>query len=114
MIAVTRRCVLLQNINQGAAKALIRSFSYSPLFSIAPMMDYTDRHQRYFMRLLTKKGTSHHKNVRNMKLYIFPAVLYTEMVTANAVVHRPDVKLIESRFDVELPVVLQVKHNIYD
>ena len=38
-------------------------------FSVAPMMDYTDRHFRYLMRLL-----SHH------------AVLYTEMVTAATLV----------------------------
>ncbi len=42
-------------------------------FSVAPMMEYTDRHQRYLFRLLSKK-----------------AVLYTEMVTANALVHMTD------------------------
>lgn len=40
------------------------------LFSVAPMMDYTDRHFRHLMRLLSRR-----------------AVLYTEMVVANAVVH---------------------------
>ncbi len=39
-------------------------------FAIAPMMDWSDRHYRFFMRLLTKR-----------------ALLYTEMVTAAAVVH---------------------------
>jgi tRNA-dihydrouridine synthase A len=38
--------------------------------SIAPMMDWTDRHCRYFMRLLSPS-----------------AYLYTEMVTAAAIVH---------------------------
>ena len=38
--------------------------------SVAPMMDWTDRHCRYFMRLLSPR-----------------ARLYTEMVTASAVVH---------------------------
>lgn len=38
--------------------------------SVAPMMDWTDRHDRYFLRLI-----SHH------------AVLYTEMVTTGAVIH---------------------------
>jgi len=37
-------------------------------FSIAPMMDYTDRHFRYLLRMITKK-----------------AWLYTEMVTSEAV-----------------------------
>ena len=38
-------------------------------FSVAPMMDYTDRHQRYFFSLLSSRS-----------------VLYTEMVTCNALV----------------------------
>ena len=37
-------------------------------FTVAPMMDWTDRHCRVFHRLLTRR-----------------AVLYTEMVTADAV-----------------------------
>ena len=37
-------------------------------FSVAPMMDWTDRHDRYFLRLMSKR-----------------ARLYTEMVTADAV-----------------------------
>jgi tRNA-dihydrouridine synthase A len=39
-------------------------------FSVAPMMDCTDRHARYFMRLITRQ-----------------ALLYTEMVTTGAIVH---------------------------
>jgi len=39
-------------------------------FSIAPMMDWTDRHCRFFHRVLTRG-----------------ALLYTEMVTAAAVIH---------------------------
>jgi tRNA-dihydrouridine synthase A len=38
--------------------------------SVAPMMDYTDRYDRYFLRLM-----SHH------------ALLYTEMVTTGAIIH---------------------------
>ena len=37
-------------------------------FCVAPMLDWTDRHCRYFMRLMTKR-----------------ARLYTEMVTAPAI-----------------------------
>lgn len=40
------------------------------LFSVAPMLDWTDKHCRYFHRLLTKH-----------------AVLYTEMVTTGAILH---------------------------
>ncbi|MCC6887691.1 MAG: tRNA dihydrouridine(20/20a) synthase DusA [Hyphomicrobiales bacterium] len=39
-------------------------------FCIAPMMDWTDRHCRFFHRLLTRR-----------------ALLYTEMVTTGAVIH---------------------------
>jgi len=39
-------------------------------FSVAPMMDWTDRHYRYFARLITRN-----------------ALLYTEMVTTGAVIH---------------------------
>ncbi|WP_200897613.1 tRNA dihydrouridine(20/20a) synthase DusA [Arsukibacterium ikkense] len=39
-------------------------------FSVAPMLDWTDRHCRYFHRLMTRH-----------------AVLYTEMVTTGALIH---------------------------
>lgn len=39
-------------------------------FSVAPMMDWTDRHYRFFARLITRH-----------------ALLYTEMVTTGAVIH---------------------------
>jgi tRNA-dihydrouridine synthase A len=57
---------------------------------IAPMMDWTDRHCRYFLRLLS------------------PSVrLYTEMVTAAALTHGDAEKLL--RFDeAEHPVALQI------
>lgn len=58
--------------------------------SIAPMVDVTDRHFRYFCRLLTKK-----------------AFLYTEMITAKAIIHGDRNKLLD--FDVfEKPIVLQI------
>lgn len=38
--------------------------------SVAPMMDWTDRHDRYFLRLISAR-----------------ALLYTEMVTTGAVIH---------------------------
>jgi tRNA-dihydrouridine synthase A len=58
--------------------------------SIAPMMERTDRHYRYFMRLITKS-----------------TLLYTEMVTAHALLHGDREFLLG--FDAaEHPVVLQV------
>lgn len=59
-------------------------------FAVAPMMDWTDRHCRYLHRLLTKR-----------------ALLYTEMVVADAVIHGDREKIIG--FDpVEHPVALQL------
>ena len=58
--------------------------------SVAPMMDWTDRHCRAFHRALTGR-----------------ALLYTEMVTAPAVIHGDPERLL--RFDaVEHPVALQL------
>ncbi len=58
--------------------------------SVAPMMDWTDRHCRYFHRLLTQH-----------------ALLYTEMVTTGALLHG-DVER-HLRFDAaEHPVALQL------
>lgn len=58
--------------------------------SVAPMMDWTDRHCRALHRLLSRR-----------------ALLYTEMVTAAAILHGPRDRLL--RFDpLERPVALQV------
>lgn len=59
-------------------------------FSIAPMMDYTDRHFRYFLRLITRS-----------------ALLYTEMITAQAIIHGDQPRLLG--FDPsEHPIALQL------
>jgi tRNA-dihydrouridine synthase A len=58
--------------------------------SVAPMMDYTDRHCRYLLRLLSPH-----------------ALLYTEMVTAQALVHG-DVERLLGYDPGEHPVVLQL------
>jgi len=63
---------------------------YSARFSVAPMMDWTDRRCRAFHRLLTRR-----------------ARLYTEMVTADAVVFGPRERLIGFAAD-EHPVALQL------
>jgi tRNA-dihydrouridine synthase A len=60
------------------------------IFAVAPMMDWTDRHCRYFHRLLSPH-----------------ALLYTEMVTAPAVLHGDRERLVG--FDpFEHPVALQL------
>ncbi len=59
-------------------------------FSVAPMMDWTDRHCRMLHRSFTKR-----------------ALLYTEMVTADAVIHGDQKRLI-GYHDGEHPVALQL------
>ena len=59
------------------------------MISVAPMMDWTDRHCRYFMRLLNPS-----------------ALLYTEMVTAAAVVHGDADRFLRFNEE-EHPVALQ-------
>ncbi|MFS1539883.1 MAG: tRNA dihydrouridine(20/20a) synthase DusA [Candidatus Phlomobacter fragariae] len=61
-------------------------------FSVAPMLDWTDRHCRFFHRLLTKK-----------------ALLYTEMVTTGALVYGKGDYLAYS--EEEHPVALQLGGN---
>ena len=59
-------------------------------FSVAPMMEWTDRHCRFFHRLLTRR-----------------ALLYTEMLTTGAILHGDRTRLL--RFDAaEHPVALQL------
>ena len=58
--------------------------------SVAPMMDWTDRHDRFFLRLISRH-----------------ALLYTEMVTTGAVLHGERQRLL--RFDAaEHPVACQL------
>jgi tRNA-dihydrouridine synthase A len=60
------------------------------IFAVAPMMDWTDRHCRAFHRTLTAR-----------------ALLYTEMVTADAVIHGDRERLI-GFCEIEHPVALQL------
>ncbi len=71
-------------------KAVKSQIGESSRLSVAPMMDWTDRHCRYFHRLMSRK-----------------TLLYTEMVTAPALVRGGAVHLLE--FDPEeQPVALQI------
>jgi tRNA-dihydrouridine synthase A len=58
--------------------------------SIAPMMDHTDRHFRYFMRLLSKH-----------------AVLYTEMITTGALIHGDRTRFLTFN-EIEHPLAIQL------
>ncbi len=61
--------------------------------SIAPMMDYTDRHFRYFMRLFSKH-----------------TVLYTEMVTTGGIIHGDRRRFLEFNEN-EHPLAIQLGGN---
>ncbi|MFW5785608.1 MAG: tRNA dihydrouridine(20/20a) synthase DusA [bacterium] len=60
------------------------------LLSVAPMMDWTDRHYRYFARRLTKH-----------------ALLYTEMITTGAIIHGDRDRLLSFHPE-ERPLSLQI------
>ena len=62
---------------------------YIGRLSVAPMMDWTDRHFRFFARQFTKR-----------------TLLYTEMVTAQAVVFGNAEKLLSFSLP-EKPLILQ-------
>ena len=58
--------------------------------SVAPMMEWTDRHERYFLRLISRH-----------------TLLYTEMITTGAILHGDRERLLG--FDAaEHPVALQL------
>ncbi|MDA3950757.1 MAG: tRNA dihydrouridine(20/20a) synthase DusA [Spirochaeta sp.] len=68
----------------------------TPRVSIAPMMDWTDRHYRYFIRHLTRR-----------------TLLYTEMVTTGAIIHGDRDRFLA--FDpLEHPVALQIGGDTAD
>ena len=60
------------------------------IFCVAPMMDRTDRHCRYFHRLLTKRS-----------------LLYTEMLHSNAILYGDLNKLLEFKVE-EHPLAIQL------
>ncbi|MFB3100879.1 MAG: tRNA dihydrouridine(20/20a) synthase DusA [Gammaproteobacteria bacterium] len=58
--------------------------------AIAPMMDHTDRHFRYFMRIISPH-----------------ALLYTEMITTGALIHGDRQRFLEHNAD-EYPLAIQL------
>lgn len=63
---------------------------YGHVISVAPMMDYTDKHFRYLLRLISKR-----------------TLLYTEMITAPAILHGDRKRLLVYHND-EHPIALQL------
>ncbi len=73
-----------------AASEGIQRYFKAPVFAVAPMIDWTDRHCRYFHRQISRN-----------------ALLYTEMVVADAIIHGPRQRLLS--FDAaEHPAALQL------
>ena len=68
----------------------MRSTTINRLFSIAPMMDWSDHNCRFFWRLLTRQ-----------------ALLYTEMVTTGALIHGDRARFLHFNTE-EHPVALQL------
>lgn len=59
-------------------------------FAVAPMLDWTDRHERFFLRLISRH-----------------ALLYTEMVTTGAIIHGHRERFLDFHRD-EHPLALQL------
>ncbi|MDD7805392.1 MAG: tRNA dihydrouridine(20/20a) synthase DusA [Endozoicomonas sp. (ex Botrylloides leachii)] len=79
---------------ENAQNTLKSEKKLNRLFSVAPMMDWTDRHCRYFHRQLSKK-----------------ALLYTEMVTSSALIYGDHEQFLQHNID-EYPLSLQLGgHN---
>ena len=71
-------------------KQALSDFKLDRTFSVAPMMDWTDKHCRYFHRLLSEH-----------------ALLYTEMVTTGAIIHGDRERFLRHSPE-ECPLALQL------
>ncbi|UVJ42550.1 tRNA dihydrouridine(20/20a) synthase DusA [Pseudomonas sp. LS1212] len=77
-----------------ASNPQITSSALSRRFSVAPMMDWTDRHCRYFLRLLSSR-----------------ALLYTEMVTTGALLNGDHERFLRHD-ETEHPLALQLGGSV--
>jgi len=81
----TEKCVTLEPAREEKT-----GYFKAPVLAIAPMMDWTDRHCRFFHRQMTRR-----------------ALLYTEMVVADAAIHGHRERLLGFSAE-EHPVALQL------
>src|SRR5690242_5533443 len=82
----------LQTMELSETRPLFRRVSVMDRkISIAPMMDWTDRHDRYFLRLIAP--------------HVF---LYTEMVTTGALIHGNNPQRFLAFDPLEHPIALQL------
>ena len=68
----------------------IKANTINRLLSVAPMLDWTDRHCRYFLRQITRH-----------------TLLYTEMITTGALLHRSPARFLDYH-PAEHPLALQI------
>ena len=80
---------MLQGLTPATTPATV-----SRRFSVAPMMDWTDRHCRFFLRQLSKH-----------------ALLYTEMVTTGAILHGDTARFLRHSV-AEYPLALQLGGSV--
>ncbi len=81
---------MTENAEEPAA---VKAYSKTPIFAVAPMVDWTDRHYRYFARRLSRH-----------------ALLYTEMIVADAIL-RGDRDKVLGYDPSEHPLALQLGGN---
>jgi len=67
LLRLSARALQTARASRATSSRASKADLFDETFSVAPMMDYTDRHFRYLFRLLSKR-----------------AALYTEMVDASA------------------------------
>lgn len=79
---------------QSPEKPPFKTNSISRRFSVAPMMDWTDRHCRFFLRQLSQH-----------------ALLYTEMVTTGAILHGDTARFLRHSA-AEYPLALQLGGSV--
>ena len=79
---------------ESASNPAITPSTVSRRFSVAPMMDWTDRHCRYFRRQLSQH-----------------ALLYTEMVTTGAILHNDSARFLRHSA-AEYPLALQLGGSV--
>lgn len=88
--SATFRLVTAWGKTTDDSKYLMDNSKHCSRIAVAPMMDWTDRHCRYFLRFLSPS-----------------AMLYTEMVTA-AAIHHGDAEKLLRHDDAEHPIAVQL------
>ncbi len=81
----------LSNILDGAYTKLMEKKTLNRKVCVAPMLDWTDRHERSFLRMISQH-----------------TVLYTEMVTTGALLHGKDPERFLQFDEKEHPIALQL------